>query len=163
MSLALTSIASGGGMRDKIDQVINLDIDLDGDDERNSPSSKGPWHPQDLGSADGIILVFPDGPDVMVRRLARAFEETFTFDDRRKLCGFDLLSFPMGLGGHNLRIDDHACIDLVPDSPDYRFTISTHNGEQALLVTTDARLMADFVRQYLLARVEYCPELEVLL
>jgi hypothetical protein len=156
-----SSIASGGGMRDKIDQAINHVIDASVVKEGDYTSSKGLVHPQDLGSEKSTIIVFPDSRDVMIRRLARAFEDSFSSSDRKKFCGFDLFSFPMGLGGHSLCIDDHACIDLVPGSPDYRFTLSTRNGEQVLLVTTDARLMADFVRQYLLARIECRPELEV--
>jgi hypothetical protein len=148
-------------MRGKTEQETNFNIDSSSSNEGNYALLKRLVDLQDLGSENGIILVFPDSRDIMIRRLARAFEESFTSSDRRALCGFDLFSFPMGLGGHNLCVDDCACIDLVPGSPDYRFSLSTRNGTQVLLVTTDARLMADFVRQYLLARVECRPELEV--
>lgn len=148
-------------MQDKTEQEINFNIDSSSSKEGNYALLKSLVDLQDLGLENGIILVFPDSRDIMIRRLARAFEGSFSSSDRRTLCGFDLFSFPMGLGGHNLCIDDCASIDLVAGSPDYRFTLSTHSGKQALLVTTDARLMADFVRQYLLARVECRPELEV--
>jgi len=140
-------------MRDKNDQIINFDVD-DVFNGRSYSSSNCILHMRDNNSKNGEIIVFPKSQHVMIRRLARVLEESFTAEDRRKLCGFDLFHFQMGRGGHLLRIDDYACIDLVPGPPDFRFTFSTLNGKQVLLVTTDARVMADFVRQYLLARVE---------
>ena len=106
------------------------------------------------------ILRFPDNRVAKLRRLVRAVKDSFTSGDGARLCGLDLFSFSMGPGGYDLRVDDYACIDLFPGSPDYRFTISMRDGTRTLLVTADPIMMADFLRQYILARIECHLELQ---
>lgn len=101
------------------------------------------------------IIPFPSNMAVRIRqitsRIAKALEEHRVTD---------LPALKVGSDGCEIRIDAFASIELFPGDPDFRFTLTTSQGHQVLLVTDEAALMADFTCQYVLARMEHRPHVE---
>lgn len=100
------------------------------------------------------ILTFPESRVTKLRRLVAAVRTSLA--NSSGLTGNELGLFSLSIqgGGYELRVDEFACIDLFPGSPDYRFTISLRDGRQTLLVTDDVQMMGDFLCQYIRSRIE---------
>jgi hypothetical protein len=63
----------------------------------------------------------------------------------------------------SLRIDAYAVIDIPTGSKDFRFRLQVNSGGHILLVTDDVAMIADFARQYVLARIKNHAVLQELL
>lgn len=110
--------------------------------------------PSDLQIVAGCdIIAFPSGPSASLRRLA--LELANSVGSGSDASGCELRGFCGNIEpeGRTLRIDAHAVVEILPGSRDYRFVIRLNEGAHCFLLTDDLFMMADFVRQYVLAKV----------
>lgn len=101
------------------------------------------------------VTPFPYGRVARLRRLANACLSNLDFEKKGAVSDSALFSFSLEQGGCVLRVDEYASIDLFPDSPDYRFLLVLNDGCHVLWVTDDLIAMAEFLQQYILARLEF--------